>query len=334
MLAAIKPTVGRISRYGIIPITADQDTAGPMARTVMDAAILLGVLEGAAPDPHDPATGRCSRPPDRDYTRALHRDALKGARIGIPRAFFYRALTPPAEKEPRGGLNDAQKRLMDEAIAALDSAGAVLVDPVDIQSISTTDASRTLLSWHVCTTPKGKDADCSVVLKYGMKRDFNAWLASLGSAAPLRTLTDLRAWNTAHARADAIKYGQSLLDASDEMDLVADRARYEADRAKDLRLTAEEGIDGALGAHRLDALLFPGVSGAALAAKPGYPTVAVPFGMIPNAPTPPFPEGFAPRPSPFGVSFTGTACSEPRLIEIAYAFEQATNKRLPPPDMP
>ena len=89
MLAAIKPTVGRISRYGIIPITADQDTAGPMARTVMDAAILLGVLEGASPDPHDRATARCSRPPARDYTHALNADALEGARIGIPRAFFY-----------------------------------------------------------------------------------------------------------------------------------------------------------------------------------------------------------------------------------------------------
>jgi amidase len=334
MLVAIKPTVGRISRYGIIPITADQDTAGPMARTITDAAILMGVLEGAAPDPHDPATARCSPPPVRDYTRSLHRDALRGARIGIPRAFFYTALTPPGDKEPRGGLNDAQTRVMDEAIAALASAGAVLVDPVDIPSISTTEASRNLLSWHVCTTPKGKDANCSVVFKYGMKRDFNAWLTSLGNAAPLRTLTALRAWNTRHAKAGAIKYGQSLLDASDEMELDADRARYEADRAKDLRLTAEGGLDAALRAHRLDALLFPGASGAALAAKPGYPTVIVPFGMVPNAPTPPLPESFAPRPSPFGVSFTGAACSEPRLLEIAYAFEQATNKRVPPSSVP
>jgi amidase len=118
------------------------------------------------------------------------------------------------------------------------------------------------------------------------------------------------------------------------MDLEADRRRYEADRARDLKLAAETGIDAALGAHRLDALLFPGSSGAALAARPGYPTVIVPFGMVPNAPTPPFPEGFAARPAPFGVSFTGTACSEPRLLEIAYAFEQATQKRVPPSSAP
>ncbi len=334
MLAAIKPTLGRISRYGIIPITADQDTAGPMARTVMDAAILMGMLESAAPDPHDPATARCTPPPARDYTRSLQRDALKGARIGIPRAFFYGALTPPGDKKPRGGLNDAQKRVMDEAMAALVSAGAVLVDPADIPSISTTDAGGAFLSWPVCTTPKGKDANCSVVFKYGMKRDFNAWLASLGKAAPVSTLTDLRAWNTRHAKAGAIKYGQSLLDASDEMDLDADRARYEADRAKDLRLTTDDGIDAALRVHRLDALLFPGASGAALAARPGYPTVIVPFGMVPNAPTPPLPESFFPRPVPFGVSFTGMACSEPRLLEIAYAFEQATKGRVPPSWVP
>src|SRR2546422_4444819 len=119
MLAGIKPTVGRISRYGIIPIVADQDTAGPMAKSVSDVAIMLGVLESAAPDPNDPATTACMPPPGRDYTKFLKRDGLKGARIGIPRAFYYDRITPPGEKEPRGGLNDAQKKVMDDAIAIL-----------------------------------------------------------------------------------------------------------------------------------------------------------------------------------------------------------------------
>ena len=132
----------------------------------------------------------------------------------------------------------------------------------------------------------------------------------------------------------AIKYGQSNLDISDEMDVEKDRARYEADRAHDLRVGGTHGIDEVMKAERLDAIVFPGASGAAIAAKPGYPTVIVPFAMVPNAPTQPFPAGFNARPEPYGVSFTGMACSEPRLIELAYAFEQATKKRVPPPLFP
>jgi amidase len=181
---------------------------------------------------------------------------------------------------------------------------------------------------------KGKDANCSVVLKYGMKRDFNAWLATLGAAAPVKTLTELRIFNLTHTRGNAIKYGQSNLDISDEMDVAADKARYEADRARDIALAGTDGIEKAMKTHRLDALLFPGATGAAIAAKPGYPTVIVPFGMVPNAPTPPFPAGFNAKPAPFGISFTGMACSEPRLIELAYAFEQATKRRVPPPLAP
>ena len=167
-----------------------------------------------------------------------------------------------------------------------------------------------------------------------MKRDFNAWLKSLGSAAPFKSLTELREWNIAHQKAGAIKYGQSNLDVSDEMDVEADRARYEMDRAKDIRLGGTHGIDEVMKRERLDGILFPAASGAAIAAKPGYPTVIVPFATVPNAPTPPFPAGFDAKPSPYGVSFTGMACSEPKLIELAYAFEQATRKRLPPPLFP
>jgi amidase len=341
MLVGIKPTVGRISRHGIIPITADQDTAGPMARTVADAAILLGVLEGRAPDPHDPATGRCPPPPGADYTRFLNPKGLEGARIGIPRASFYDKVTPPGAKEPRGGLNEDQARVMAEAVEVLKRQGAVVVDPADVPSVLATDAADSFLGFSVCAgldQAKGKDAACSVVFKYGMKRDFDKWLATLGPGAPVKSLTALRQWNVAHQKAGAIKYGQALLDVSDEMDVRADRARYEADREKDLRLSATQGIDAVMKEHRLDALLFPGGSGAAIAAKPGYPTVIVPFAFVPNvpyagggAPSPAFPPGFGPKPSPFGVAFTGGACSEPRLLELAYAFEQATKRRVPPP---
>ena len=337
MLAAIKPTVGRISRYGVIPITADQDTAGPLAKSVTDAAILLGALEDAKPDPNDPATTKCAPPPGNDYTRFLKADGLKGARIGIPRAFYYESVTPPGEKEPRGGLAADQQGVMSEAIAVLKKRGALVVDPADIPSVVSTDSQNNLLNWNICSgqeNAKGKDENCSVVLKYGMKRDFNKWLASLGPSAPVKSLTELRQFNLSHAAANAMKYGQSQLDISDEMDVDADHDRYEADRAKDLRLAGAEGIDAALKENHLDALLFPGSTGAAIAAKPGYPTVIVPFGMVANAPKEPFPEGFHAKPAPFGVSFTGTACSEPRLIEIAFAFERATHRRVPPPSAP
>jgi amidase len=337
MLAGIKPTVGRISRYGVIPITADQDTAGPMAKSVSDVAIMLGVLEGASPDPNDPATTACMPPAGRDYTKFLKRDGLKAARIGIPRAFYYDRVTVPGEKDPRGGLNDAQKKVMDEAIAVLRQQGAIVVDPADIPSITDKDPNNNFLLFNTCSgadDARGKDANCSVVLKYGMKRDFNKWLATLGAAAPVKSLTALREWNTAHQKAGAIKFGQSNLDISDEMDVERDRARYEADRAKDVRLGGAHGIDQVMKTERLDAIVFPAASGAAIAAKPGYPTVIVPFGMVPNTLTPPLPASFNAKPAPYGVSFTGMACSEPRLIELAYSFEQATKKRIPPPSAP
>jgi amidase len=331
MLAGIKPTVGRISRYGVIPIAADQDTPGPMARSVTDAAIMLGVLESAQPDPNDPATKTCAAPAGHDYREHLKRDGLKGARIGIPRAFYYDAIPATDARGPSGGLNDAQKAVMEDAISILRAQGATVVDPSDIPSVVTKDPARNILLWPICSGPgdaKGHDDDCSVVFKYGMKRDFNAWLASLGDRAPVKTLDELRAWNRAHAAAGTLKYGQSQLDNSDEMDVQADRARYQADREKDVTLAGRDGIDAALQNNQLDALVFPGAIGAALAAKPGYPTVMVPFAMVPN---PVDVTGFDPKPSPIGVSFTGTACSEGRLIELAYAFEQATRRRVPPP---
>jgi amidase len=361
MLAAVKPTVGRISRYGVIPITADQDTPGPMAKYVMDVAIMLGVLESAAADPNDDATKRCTPPAGRDYTKLLRPDGLKGARIGIPRANYYDPLTLSGSDRPRGGLNPEQKKAMDEAIAVLQAQGAIVLD-VEIPSIVAKDAKDNLLL-----------SGQSIVLSYGMKRDFNTWLASLGPAAPVKSLTELREWNTAHEKMGSLKYGQSQLDASDKIDLEKDRAKYEEDRARDIRLGGTTGIDAAVQANKLDALLFPGPGSAGIASKPGYPTVLVPFGMIPNtpgsfgggrggpgrggdapttapgaapgaggappapaaAPPPPapLPPGFDPKPQPYGVGFTGPACSEPTLLRVAYAFEQATKKRAPPPGL-
>jgi len=337
MLVGIRPTIGRISRYGVIPITADHDTAGPMTRTVTDAAIMLGALESASPDPHDEATRTCTPPANRDYTTVLRADALRGARIGIPRAFYYDAMTVPGESRPRGGLQPAQAKAMADAIAVLKTQGAVVVDPADVPSFVAKEANDNFISWDYCSgasQAKGMDAGCSVNFKYGMKRDFNAWLASLGSSAPVKSLTALRYWNLEHTKAGAIKFGQSRLDISDEMDLDGDRARNDADHRKDWRLSRDRGIDGVLKASRLDAILTPGGAGAGLAARAGYPIIVVPFAMVPNAPTPAFPAGFDAKPAPFGVGFTGAQCSEPKLIALAYAFEQATKKRVPPPGLP
>jgi amidase len=362
-LVGIKPTVGRVSRYGVIPITADQDTPGPMARTVSDAAIMLGAMEGRTPDVNDRATMACTAPPNNDYTVFLKADALRGARIGIPRAFYYDRTVPPAggSTNPRGGLGAQQRAVMDSVIAILKAQGAVIVDPADIPSVIEPDPAMNFLNWGVCGglgQAKGMDADCSISFKYGMKRDFNAWLGSLGAAAPVKTLTELREWNVAHQRAGAIRFGQANLDVSDEMSIQSDRAKYEADRRKDVLLSATNGIDAVVKQHQLDALLFPGVAPANIGARAGYPTVFVPYGFMQpaaagggaggggaagpggaaggggGAGANAFPAGWEQKPSPYGISFTGPACAEPKLIGIAYAFEQVTKKRSAPPLFP
>ena len=337
MLVGIRPTIGRISRYGVIPITADHDTAGPMTRTVADSAIMLGAMEGASPDPNDPATRTCTPPPNRDYTKFLNAGGLKGARIGVPRAFYIDRITLPGEKEPRGGINAEQAKVMADAVAVLKQQGAIVVDPADIPSVVAKTANDSFPLFEFCAGAehaKGKDSNCSINFKYGMKRDYNAWLASLGPSAPVKTLKEHIAWNVAHAKAGAIKYQQSRFDISDEIDLVADKARVDADDAKDRRLSRDQGIDGVLKAYKLDAFITPGSSGARIAATAGYPIIAVPFGLVPNAPQQPFPAGFDAKPAPFGVGFVGAQCSEPKLIEIAYAFEQATKRRVPPSSAP
>src|SRR5262249_41816735 len=204
------------------------------------------------------------------FTRCLRADGLKGARIGIPRAFYYTriSLTGDTPTVPsgigttttitagRGGLNAEQAQAMDAAIAVLKREGAVVVDPADVPSLAAKNPAENFAAWDFCSGAehaKGKDANCSVNFKYGMKRDFNTGLKSLGPSAPVKTLTDLRQWTLAHGKAGAIKSGQSRLDISDEMALAADRARNEADVAKDNRLSRTNGIDGVLKANRLDA---------------------------------------------------------------------------------
>src|SRR5262249_18468802 len=150
MLVGIRPTIGRISRYGVIPITADHDTAGPMARTVADAAIMLGALESPSPDPNDDATKTCTPPPNRDYTPFLNADGLKGKRIGIHRAFYYEAIRLPGENKPRGGINAESMKVMNDAIAVRKQQGATAVDPADVPSYVDKDPNMNFPLFNFC----------------------------------------------------------------------------------------------------------------------------------------------------------------------------------------
>jgi len=323
-LVGIKPTVGLISRDGIIPITADQDTAGPLARTVKDAAILLGVLAGF--DPADPATAACLTAGNcfSDYTQFLDEDALVGARIAVPPF--------PANRAD----------VMNAAIDVLRSRGAhVELNPALAPQLPSCDPS-------VYPPPPGptppQTLRCSTVLNYGFKRDLNAYFAAhVSPAAPVKSLQDVIDYNNTHAPA-SIKYGQALALFSQKFDITpgsADTIRYLADRAEDLSRSrgalnaVYDGPDGVPGtSDDFDAILFSANSGAATPAKAGYPSIVVPGGFFVNAPTPPFPDGFNAKPGPTGVTFSGRAFSEPRLIGLAYAFEQATKHRQPPASAP
>lgn len=331
MLAAIKPTIGRISRWGIIPITADQDSAGPMGKSVTDVAIMLGALEGKAPDPNDPATTRCAPPANNDYTPHLKADALQGARIGVPRLGYGVEITPPGEKNPRGGMPEDQRKAFDEAIAALKQAGAEIVDPAEIPSALEKDPMKNVLLAGECdreVTPT-----CLSVMNYGMHRDFNIWLAAQNGSAPWKNIEEFVAWNEANKNLGTLKYGQDALIDAVNTHLEKDKAKYESDRKRALEMGGANGIDAALTTHKLDAIVYMGSRGAGIGDRIGHPSITVPFAMVAN-PGPPLPDGFDAKPMPMGIMFTGTACTEPRLIELAYAFEQATKRRQPPPGMP
>ena len=180
---------------------------------------------------------------------------------------------------------------------------------------------------------KGLDQNCSIVLKYGMKRDFNAYLASLGPGAPIKTLTELRNYNLANRPRNSIRYEQENLDISDEMDLVADRARWQADRNRDQFLGGTHGIDEAIASNNLDALIFPGSSSAGIAAEAQLPTVIVPLGFIPNR-QPACRRASTRRTSRTASASPARRAPSPDSLELAYAFEQATRRRVPPSSTP
>jgi amidase len=315
-VVGIKPTLGLVSRDGILPITADQDTAGPLARTVADAAALLGALAGF--DAADAATAPCLTAGNchDDYTRFLDPYALSGARIAVPRAPYWSALSP------------AQRQLMLDAIAAMRAQGAFVADPYEIPN------QDAITAFGICVSSPPPDT-CSTVLMYGQKRDLNAYLATRPDA-PVQTLRDIIRFNKKHADV-ALKYGQAIFEAAETLDIrpnSKDTARYLADRAKDLELTRTgldavfDGPDGIEGtADDFDAILFPQNRGAGAPAKAGYPSIVVPGGFVP-------PAGAVVNAAPFGVTFSGRAFSESRLIALAYAFEQATKHRVRPASAP
>ena len=279
----IKPTVGLISRQGVVPIAASQDTAGPITRTVTDAAIMLGALAGV--DGRDPATVSSEGMVPPDYAAFLKTDGLAGARIGVPRQYWPSTLNPE------------QLAIGQKAFQTMRDLGAEVVD-VDIDSFTQLNAFS------------------SSVLNYEFKRDLNTYLATRGPNSPTKSLADVIAYNNAHADV-ALKYGQVLALQSQALDLFADEPKYIADRAMDLQLAKVMGIDATIDNNNLTALVFPANNGAGIAAKSGYPSVIVPAGYLTTS-------------SPFGITFTGKQYSEPTLISLAYAFEQATKVRQPP----
>jgi amidase len=327
-LVGIKPTVGLISRDGIIPITADQDTAGPLARTVTDAAIVLGVIAGF--DPNDPATAACLTPGNcySDYTQFLDANALQGARIAVPPFPANRAA------------------VMNNAIAVLQAQGAtvMIVAALDPQ-LPGCPSRPPAANYPPNPLPNpGQTLRCSTVLSYGFKRDLNQYIADhVRQAFPIKSLADVVAFNIAFGPR-ATKYDQDLAEFSDMFDISAgsaDTARYEMDRAEDILRSRTaiakvlNGPDGQEGtADDFDAMLFSGNSGAGTPAKAGYPSIVVPGGTFQNVVTPPFPDGFNAKDGPAGVTFSGRAFSEPRLISLAFAFEQATQYRFAPPSVP
>ena len=296
-LAAIKPTVGLVSRTLIVPIADAQDTAGPMARTVRDAALVLGALTGL--DPDDAKTAASEGNAHSDYTQFLDAGGLAGARIGVVRDFF--------------GEHGKVDGLMEDAISALRDGGAEIIDPVEIPN-------RQNINRHSFQ-----------ILLYEFKAGVNAWLAAMGSAAPVATLEDVIAWNEDNAGESMPYFGQELLIQAQEKGGLDSREYLDALEAAG-RLSRDEGLDVVLREQRLDALIGPtggpawvtdlvngdnySVSSSSPAAISGYPNVTVPAGMVHGLPV--------------GISFFGAPWSEPTLLRIAYAFEQATNHRAKP----
>ena len=247
-VVGIKPTVGLVSRSGIIPISHSQDTAGPIARTVADAAAVLTAIAGE--DPADRATSALAGRAPIDYTAFLDAEGLRSARIGVPRAYFKEL---PAETAER----------IEEAIASLRAAGADIVDPVSI--------------------PSEEDEWDYVVLKYEFKPDLNAYLSRLGPHVPVHSLEELIAYNEKHADR-ALKFGQSVLIESQATSGTLQDPEYVEARRTDIERSRTQGIDAVLAEHRLDAIVFPNNWGCGIACKAGYPLVTVPAGFAGREP--------------------------------------------------
>jgi len=298
-LVGIKPTVGLISRAGIIPIAHSQDTAGPMARTVRDAAILLGALTGV--DPRDSATRASAGHSQSDYRASLDKDGLRGARLGVARK-RYTGYSPETDK------------VFATALDLMRQHGATIVDPADIETAGKTDDSEFEL------------------LLYEFKADLNAYLAGVEPSIGIKTLADVMAFNTKNASRELRYFGQEIMEQADKKGPLTEK-KYLADLANNRRLMGAQGIDATVAKYKLDAIVAPtqgpawlidlvngdaggGGSFTAPAAVAGYPHVTVPMGQV--------------RGLPVGVSFVGRAWSEATLLKLAFAFEQAAPARRKP----
>ena len=300
-IVGIKPTVGLVSRAGIIPIAHSQDTAGPMARTVTDAAILLGALAGV--DADDPATEASRGNAPTEYTKFLNPDGLRGSRIGVVRKFF--------------GISDAVDKLMNQAIEEMKRQGAVIVDPVDLG-----------------TMDQLGDSELQVLL-YELKADLHSYLAALGPGAPVHSLREIIEFNERNREKEMPYFGQDLFIKAEAKGFLMEK-EYQDALEKNHRLTRKEGIDAVMEKFQLDALVAPTGGPAWItdlvdgdhdsggsstpAAVAGYPNINVPVGFVFGLPV--------------GISFFGKAYSEPTLIKLAYSFEQATRPRRAPQFLP
>jgi amidase len=319
-LVTVKPTVGLISCAGILPISHSQDTAGPMTRTVRDAAMLLNVL--AAKDPLDPATLRQRRPAD--YTAGLASGAMKGARIGVP-------------SEPADPLNDCYygklppngAKVMADAIKVLEDLGAVIVRASMPTAgwMSGPGTTMAVLNRNPLSGNKGNPVAQRIVFLYELKRDLNLYLKDWATNTDIKTIADIVAFNEVNA-GKALRFGQDLFLAANATRGDLSEREYKSARAMDLLTARTRGMDAYMNQHKLDAVLFPGAMGAAIAARAGYPSVMVPGGFVSGIDDKDTPD------YPLGVTFAGRAWSEHKLLHLAYAFEQATHIRKPPPGLP
>ena len=319
-VVTVKPTVGLISRAGIVPIAHSQDTAGPLTRTVHDAALLLNVL--AAADPLDAATAELRRPAD--YTSFLDRDGLKGARIGVPSD-----PSDPANDFYYGPLPQLAAAVMRETIAVLEREGATVVR-ANIPTegwIGGPGTEMAILNRNPESATKNQPARRPIVFVYELKHDLNLYLRDWATGTGMASLADIAAFNAAHADR-ALRFGQDILLAAEATRGDLSELEYISARQMDLRASRTFGLDAYMDEHRLDAVLFPAMAGAAIAAKAGYPSVQVPAGFVSGISDKETPD------YPYGATFTGRAWSEPILLRLAYAFEQATQARRPPPGLP